>query len=691
MKIRNLINKNRKKHSLFLFSIYIIVILLFNSNYLIETSRSDSIHLKVGAYENNPKIYTNEQNEVDGFFPAILGYIADQEGWELEYIHGNWNACLTLLETNQIDIMPDVGFSFERQQKYDFNNESVVTGWATAYTQDDSSINSLQDLQNKIVGVMKNSIDYIGSQGIKNLSNTYRLNCTFIEFESLDEVLESVHSNIVDVGVVNEFFGNMNAYKYDIKKTAISFDPIDNKFAFPQNASLNSLLIEKLDNWLKTLKNDPESFYYQSYEMYLSEKGNSTPSWILPSFFILIGVAAFLTITSMVLRYQVGVRTKKLKELNQELSTETIQKKNRLANIVENSNDVIISAQLDRTVISWNKSAEIIFGYSSEEIVGKTLDLIFPSDHLDEVTFISDKIKQGELVNHFETKLKRKDGKLLDISVTASPLKNLKGDIIGLSAIGRDFTETFEQQRKYQDQILKSSQFKTDFMASMSHELRTPLNSVIGFTDVMLERISGELNEEQEKYLTNVKSSALHLLDLINDVLDIAKIESGKIELRIEDVNLSQIINQINTMIKPIYEKKNLKFEVPKFDKKKIIQVDRLRFKEILFNLLSNAVKYTKEGKVSLEFSESEKYWKFDVVDTGIGIKEEDFDMVFQDFKRITSVYGATIEGTGLGLSLTKRLIEFHGGDISFTSVFGEGSTFTFTIPKLSSDGEKYK
>jgi len=336
--------------------------------------------------------------------------------------------------------------------------------------------------------------------------------------------------------------------------------------------------------------------------MYLSEKGNSTPSWLLPSFFILIGVAAFLTIISMVLRYQVDVRTKKLKELNQELSTETIQKKNRLANIVKNSNDVIISTQLDGTVISWNKSAEIIFGYSSEEIVGKTLDLIFPSDHLDEVTFISDKIKQGELVNHFETKLKRKDGKLLDISVTASPLKNLKGDIIGLSAIGRDFTETFEQQRKYQDQILKSSQFKTDFMASMSHELRTPLNSVIGFTDVMLERISGELNEEQEKYLTNVKSSALHLLDLINDVLDISKIESGKIELRIEDVNLSQIINQINTMIKPIYEKKNLKFEVPKFDKKKIIQVDRLRFKEILFNLLSNAVKYTKEGKVNTTF-----------------------------------------------------------------------------------------
>ena len=153
-------------------------------------------------------------------------------------------------------------------------------------------------------------------------------------------------------------------------------------------------------------------------------------------------------------------------------------------------------------------------------------------------------------------------------------------------------------------------------------------------------------------------------------------------EMNIEDVNLSMIISQIDTMLKPLYEKNNLKFEIPKFDKDKIIQVDRLRFKEILFNLLSNAVKYTKEGSVKLEFLELENHWKFDVIDTGIGIKEEDFDLIFNDFKRIRSVYVASIEGTGLGLSLTKRLIEFHGGNISFTSTFGKGSTFTFTIPK---------
>ena len=136
-------------------------------------------------------------------------------------------------------------------------------------------------------------------------------------------------------------------------------------------------------------------------------------------------------------------------------------------------------------------------------------------------------------------------------------------------------------------------------------------------------------------------------------------------------------------MIKPIYQKKKLTFEISEIDNETIIRVDRLRFKEILFNLLSNAVKYTQEGGVKLEISEDDVYWKFAVIDTGIGIKEEDFGLIFQDFKRIPSAYVTTIEGTGLGLSLTKRLIEYHGGNISFTSEFGTGSTFTFTLPKI--------
>ncbi len=245
-----------------------------------------------------------------------------------------------------------------------------------------------------------------------------------------------------------------------------------------------------------------------------------------------------------------------------------------------------------------------------------------------------------------------------------------------------ELNELLDQEKIYKEQLLKSSQFKSEFMASMSHELRTPLNSIIGFTDVILERISGEINEEQDKYLNNVKSSSLLLLDLINDVLDIAKIEAGKVELYVEDVNINQIISQVNTMLKPTYEKKNLKLEMQKFDKDKVIRVDRLRFKEILFNLLSNAVKYTKSGGVKLEILENEDDWVINIIDTGIGIAKEDSDIIFKEFKRVKSEYTNSIEGTGLGLPLTKKFIELHGGNISFTSEFGKGSTFSFTIPK---------
>jgi len=280
-------------------------------------------------------------------------------------------------------------------------------------------------------------------------------------------------------------------------------------------------------------------------------------------------------------------------------------------------------------------------------------------------------------INNYNSKLIQEQKK------TESILKDFNQELEQQVKIQtKGLNDLLEQQKLFEEQILKSSAFKSEFMASMSHELRTPLNSIIGFTDVILEGISGEINEKQDKYLKNVKTSAMHLLDLINDVLDIAKIESGKIDLNIEDVKISEITNQINTMLKPIYEKKNLKFEIQKFEKEIVIRVDRLRFKEILFNLLSNAVKFTKEGKVMLEISDDENYWKFDIIDTGIGINEEDFDLIFQDFKRIMSKEVALIEGTGLGLSLTKRLIEFHGGNISFSSQLGKGSTFTFTIPK---------
>ncbi|QEE16628.1 PAS domain S-box protein [Promethearchaeum syntrophicum] len=366
------------------------------------------------------------------------------------------------------------------------------------------------------------------------------------------------------------------------------------------------------------------------------------------------------------------------------LRREIENEKENLLKMVENSDDAFINMDLDGTMIYWNKGAEQTFGYTAKEVLyRKNLDLV-PPDRYEERKFIFDRIKKGEKVKHFETKRLRKDGKELDISVTYSPFINYEDKIIGVFSIARDFTEKFEQQKKFQDHIIKASEFKSEFMSSMSHELRTPLNSIIGFSDILKEKFYGDLNEKQENYIENVRSSAQHLLELINDILDISKIEAGKITLRFVDVNLKELLNQIGTTIRPEYEKKNLTFEIIGLEEGKMIKCDPKRFKEIIFNLLSNAIKYTISGGITLEIFETRNHWEFSVIDTGIGIEEKDFKFIFQDFKRLKNEHTATVEGTGLGLSLTKRLIELHNGNISFKSKWKEGSTFTITLPKFS-------
>ena len=364
------------------------------------------------------------------------------------------------------------------------------------------------------------------------------------------------------------------------------------------------------------------------------------------------------------------------------ISIESKIEMKRLVNMVENSLDAILSTDVDGIIKTWNKSAERIYGYSLEEVLGKSINILVPSDLLNEIPKIREKIKQGDSYKFFETKRLRKDGKELDINLTISPILDLKGSIIGISSIARDVTESLEQQRKYQEELIKSSQFKSDFMASMSHELRTPLNSIIGFTDILIEKFYGDINEKQDHYLSNVKTSADHLLNLINDILDISKIEAGKVELIFRDFNLLNLVSQIKIELKPFYKKKKLKFKIIGIEKGTIINADPIRFKEILLNLLSNAVKYTKKGGIKLEFTEDEENCRFDIIDTGIGIAQEDFGIIFKEFNRVKSDYVDSIEGTGLGLMLTKKLIELHGGHITFTSKLDEGSTFSFTIPK---------
>ena len=245
-----------------------------------------------------------------------------------------------------------------------------------------------------------------------------------------------------------------------------------------------------------------------------------------------------------------------------------------------------------------------------------------------------------------------------------------------------------ESLRNLLEQLIASLEFKAKFFASMSHDLRTPLNAIIGFSDLLIEGASGNLNNEQLDYLKDIKASADVLLELIDSILDYSKIEAGKFELSICKFNLFSIIEELKAIVKPLHLKKGLNFYLEGINEQSYLNADPLRFKQVLYNLVDNAIKFTEKGSITLKGIERMDHWEFQIKDTGIGIAKEDFEVVFREFMRIEKDIIKPVSGSGLGLALTKRLIQLHGGNIWFESEVGKGTTFYFTIPKHLRDLE---
>jgi signal transduction histidine kinase len=251
----------------------------------------------------------------------------------------------------------------------------------------------------------------------------------------------------------------------------------------------------------------------------------------------------------------------------------------------------------------------------------------------------------------------------------------------------QELQQTLKELAVAKEQAEVADNLKSAFLATMSHELRTPLNSIIGFTGIILRERVGPLNDEQKKQLNMVRRSSQHLLSLINDVLDISKIEAGQLQLVYENIDLSQTIEKVVQSTRPLADSKRLELEFDISPEIKTIAGDVRRVEQILLNLLSNAIKFTEKGSVRIICEADECNVIVKVVDTGIGIKDEDMETIFKSFRQIDSGISRKYEGTGLGLSISKKLVELMGGKIWVTSVWGSGSTFGFSLPKEGRNG----
>ena len=250
------------------------------------------------------------------------------------------------------------------------------------------------------------------------------------------------------------------------------------------------------------------------------------------------------------------------------------------------------------------------------------------------------------------------------------------------SALAIQNAGLFQELEEKSRQLEVADRHKSEFLASMSHELRTPLNAVIGFSEVLLDRMFGELAPKQEEYLQDILTSGRHLLSLINDILDLAKIEAGRMELEVTDFHLPQAIDNAITLIRERAARRAITLEVEVDPRLGDIKGDERKVKQVLLNLLSNAVKFTPEGgRVSVHAGLADGSAEISVTDTGVGIAPEDHEAVFEEFRQVGSDYAKKHEGTGLGLTLSRRFVELHGGKIWVKSQLNQGATFTFTLP----------
>ncbi len=295
----------------------------------------------------------------------------------------------------------------------------------------------------------------------------------------------------------------------------------------------------------------------------------------------------------------------------------------------------------------------------------------------------SRKVGEGEYTADIE--IKGKD----EVASVASDVKSMVGQLQRhrehLEELVEERTSDLEGKTIELEQTNISLQevdrLKSVFLASMSHELRTPLNSIIGFTGIILQGMSGEVNEEQRKQLTMVKNSASHLLSLINDVLDISRIEAGRVELSLEEFRLDDLVREVVESFSPMASEKDLEL-MTEVSEGTTLFSDKRRVKQVLMNLVSNAVKFTEQGSVKIAARvPGGDNLEVRVIDTGVGIKEEDMNKLFLPFQQVGISLIKKHEGTGLGLYLSKKLAGFLGGDISAKSEYGKGSEFTFTIP----------
>ena len=352
--------------------------------------------------------------------------------------------------------------------------------------------------------------------------------------------------------------------------------------------------------------------------------------------------------------------------------------------LIEAAPQIIWVADADGQVALLNKAWHEFSGRTDAESLGtRWAEALHPEDLPDVLAKWERAYNHGETYSG-ECRFQAKDGSYETFIFIGTPVRDDSGKIINWVGINTNIADRVQAEialQEAKDAAEYANRAKSEFLATMSHELRTPLNAIIGFSEILRDEILGAINDEQKELILDVHTSGNHLLSMINDILDLSKIEAGKMDLQLETFSVKEAVTEVNTIVNALANRKQIQLSL-ELNQDVWIEADKIKFKQILYNLLSNAVKFTDErGKVTTKFGVSGSALLGSVTDTGVGISAQDRAKLFQPFTQLDASSTRAHSGTGLGLALTNRLIQLHGGKIWVDSAIDEGSTFSFTFP----------
>ncbi len=654
--------------------------------------------VRVGVYDN-PPFLTVDGNDVTGIIPDIIDEVALEHDWDVEYVVGTWPEQLENLDSGSITVVGPVAWTSPRAELYAFSSVTVLGNWGvlTALPDRTKDYSEFEDLEGARIAALRKDVFLDGPGGLRFFLENAGITVEIVEFESYDDALEATAAGDTDLGLINRLANATLGTEYGLGSTSMLINPISTRFAGPANSPEILQALSEIDSTLLRLQADPESAYYASIDRHFGTYGATQtgwPSWALPTFLGSVGLVVLLATLAIAQRFLVRSRTQDLDE-----------SLDRFRALFLAIPDAIFTLDTEGRISDFKPAIDWEPAIPPEEFLGRRLsELPLPGTLREQFdSAVSSTAQSGvsrtvpyQLANpmpdgpirHHEGRFSKASEEELLLIIRDVTEKQLSDQAERDRAIEleRAVAKRTDDLIKANLELAAASQAKSVFLANMSHELRTPLNSVIGFSSIMLKGLAGEISDEQRRQLVMINTSGTHLLSLVNDVLDLTRVESGRVEPQAQTVDLDELIAEAAGTIESRARAKGISLTVESHDLG-TVSTDRRMLLQILINLLNNAVKYTSAGSIKVGAECHDTSAKISVTDTGVGMSAEQIPHAFQDFYQLSQPETAKSSGFGLGLPISQRLAEMLGGTITVTSVLDSGSTFTVTIPPLN-DGE---